>query len=82
MKTLEQMGADQSAKVTAGREEILYQAARGWVWIKSREAYPRHPVIFSANDWDVQSPPEHSIWASLPCSGGEPGSLGIIGSYF
>ena len=29
MKTLEQMGADQSAKVTAGREEILYQAARG-----------------------------------------------------
>ena len=22
--------------------------------------YPRHPVIFSHNDWDVQSPPQHS----------------------
>ena len=23
--------------------------------------YPRHPVIFSDDDWDVQSPPQNSI---------------------
>ena len=32
---------------------------------------PRHPVIFSADDWGVQSPPQHSIWVPLPFSEGD-----------
>ena len=34
-------------------------------------SYPRHPVIFSADDWGVQSPPQHSIWVPLPFSEGD-----------
>ena len=36
--------------------------------------YPRHPVIFSDDDWGVQSPPQHSIYrfqVPLPFSGGD-----------
>ena len=33
--------------------------------------YPRHPVIFLADDWGVQSPPEHSIYVPLPFSEGD-----------
>ena len=32
---------------------------------------PRHPVIFSADDWGVQSPPQHSIWVPLAFSEGD-----------
>ena len=32
---------------------------------------PRHPVIFSNDDWGVQSPPQHSIYVPLPFSGGD-----------
>lgn len=49
MKTLEQMGADQSAKVTAGREEILYQARVGWErgWMGDPQVYiPIHGMNF------------------------------------
>ena len=35
------------------------------------KSYPRHPVIFSADDWGVQSPPQHSIWVPLPFSEGD-----------
>ncbi len=30
---------------------------------------PWHPVIFSDHDWDVQTPPPHSIWVPIPFSG-------------
>ena len=33
--------------------------------------FPRHPVIFSADDWDVQSHPQQSIWVPLPFSEGD-----------
>ena len=33
--------------------------------------YPRHPVIFSADDWGVQSPPQHNIQFPLPFSEGD-----------
>ena len=32
---------------------------------------PRHPVIFSDDDWGVQSPPQHSLEVPLPFSGGD-----------
>ena len=32
---------------------------------------PRHPVIFLADDWGVQSPSQHSILAPLPFSEGD-----------
>ena len=31
---------------------------------------PRHPVIFSGNDWGVQSHSQHNIQVPLPFSGG------------
>jgi len=31
----------------------------------------RHPVIFSDNDWGVQSPSQHSIVVPLPFSAGD-----------
>ena len=33
--------------------------------------HPRHPVIFSAKDWGVQSPPQHRIEVPLPFSEGD-----------
>ena len=31
---------------------------------------PRDPITLSEDDWDVQSPSQHSIWIPLPFSGG------------
>ena len=36
-----------------------------------QDMYPRHPVIFSDDDWDVQSPPQHSMQVPLPFSEGD-----------
>ena len=37
----------------------LFRGFQGCKWPKIK--CPRHPVIFSDDDWDVQSPPQHGM---------------------
>ena len=47
-----------------GRRLIYDMSDKSWSWSCPR--HPDHPVIFSADDWGVQSPSQHNIWVPLP----------------
>ena len=63
---LKQRGSSTAAWV-AGK--LLFGKLSSIVFL--RPCIPRHPVIFSADDCDVQSPPQHRIWVPLPFSEGD-----------